>query len=103
MLEAEYLAALRVDPGHHMLDGAIFPRRIHRLENQQHRVAVGGVEKLLLRTELRNVLLQKLFVMRFRLVDGLYFRRPLLKIDLAALGHPIVFGMYFHCIPSGAA
>ena len=35
MFEAEYLAALRIDPGHHVLDGAVFSRRIHRLKNQQ--------------------------------------------------------------------
>ena len=40
MLEAEYLAALRIDAGHHVLDGAILSGRIHRLKNQQH--ARGG-------------------------------------------------------------
>ena len=50
MFEAEHLAALRVDPGHHVPDGAVFSRRIHRLEDQQDGMAVGRVEKLLLRT-----------------------------------------------------
>ena len=50
MFEAEHLAALRVDPGHHVLDGAVFSRRIHRLKDQQDGIAVGCVEKLLLRT-----------------------------------------------------
>ena len=50
MLEAEDLAALRVDPGHHMPDGTVFSGRIHRLKDQQDGVAIGCVEKLLLRT-----------------------------------------------------
>ena len=48
MLEAEHLAALRIDPGHHMLDGAVFSRRIHRLKDQQDGIAIGCVKKLLL-------------------------------------------------------
>ena len=56
MFEAEHLAALRIDAGHHVLDGAVLAGRIHRLKNQQHGIAVGGVEKLLQRAELRNVL-----------------------------------------------
>ena len=43
MFEAEDLAALGVDPGHHVSDGAVFSGRIHRLKNQQDRMAVGCV------------------------------------------------------------
>ena len=63
MFEAEHLATLRVDAGHHMLDGAVFSRRIHRLKDQQDGMAVGCVEKLLLRTELRNVFFQKFLIL----------------------------------------
>ena len=87
MLEAEYLAALRVDPGHDVLDGAVFSRRIHRLKDQQDGIAVGCVEKLLLRTQLRNVFFQKLLVLLFRLVDGIDLRRPLFEIDLVSFPH----------------
>ena len=58
MLEAEHLAALRIDPGHHVLDGAVFACRIHRLKDQQDGIAVGCVEKLLQRAQLRNMLSQ---------------------------------------------
>ena len=34
MFEAEHLATLGVDPRHHMSDGAVFSRRIHRLKDQ---------------------------------------------------------------------
>ena len=41
--EAEHLTALRIDPRHHMLDGAIFSSRIHCLKDEQRRIAVGRV------------------------------------------------------------
>jgi hypothetical protein len=49
MFETEYLAALRIDPGHHVPDGPIFSGGIHSLEDQQDGVAVGCVVKLLQR------------------------------------------------------
>jgi hypothetical protein len=52
MFEAEYLAPLRVDPGHHMLGGTVFSRRIHRLKDQQDGIAIRCVEKLLQRARL---------------------------------------------------
>ena len=45
MLEAEYLATLRVDPRHDMPDGAVLSGRIHGLKDQQDRVAIGGIMK----------------------------------------------------------
>ena len=62
MLEAEDLAALRIDARHHMPDRAVLARRIHRLKDQQHRVAVGCVMKLLQRAQLRDVLRQDLLI-----------------------------------------
>ena len=49
MLEAEHLAALRIDPGHDVADGAVLSRRVHGLEDQQQGVTVGGVQQVLLR------------------------------------------------------
>ena len=40
MLEAEDLAALRVDPGHHVADRSVLSRRIHRLKDQKDGIAV---------------------------------------------------------------
>ena len=48
MLEAEHLAALGIDPGHDVADGAVFSRRIHGLKDQQERITIGRVKKLLL-------------------------------------------------------
>ena len=85
MLEAEHLAALRIDPGHHVPDGAILSCRIHRLKDQQDGIAVGCVEKLLQRAQLRNVLFQQLLIVLLRLVHGLHVRRPLPEVDLVVL------------------
>ena len=65
MLEAEYLATLRINPRHHMLDGTIFSRRIHRLENQPNGIAIGRLKKLLLRAQLRNMRSPELAILLF--------------------------------------
>ncbi len=67
LLEAEYLAPLRVHARHHVLNSAVFARRVHRLKNQQHRVAVEGVEHLLQVFELLDVVL--LQILPFALVS----------------------------------
>ena len=59
MLEAEHLAALRIDPGHDMPDGAIFSRRIHRLKDQQDGIAVGCVMEMLQLTQSRDMFIQQ--------------------------------------------
>ena len=39
--------ALRIDAGHHVLDRAVLAGGVHRLQHDQHRPAVVGVERLL--------------------------------------------------------
>ena len=46
-LERHHLAALRIDAGHHMLDGAILASGVHRLEDEEHGPAVLRVEPVL--------------------------------------------------------
>ena len=46
-------------PGHHVLDRAVLARRIHRLEDQQHRIAVGRIQQLLRRAEARDMVGEK--------------------------------------------
>ena len=87
MFEAEYLTALRINPGHHVLDGAIFSCRIHRLKDQQDSISVGCVEKLLLRAQLCNVLSQKFVILLLRLVERPHVRGPLPEVDLVSLAH----------------
>ena len=47
LFETENLAALRIDPGHDVPDGPVLAGCVHPLKNQQQRIAVGGVVKLL--------------------------------------------------------
>ena len=91
MLEAEHLAALRIDTGHDVPDRAVLACRIHGLKHQQDGVAVGRVEKLLLGTEARDVVAQKLLILLLRFVDGVNDRRPLLEVDIIAFPHAEIF------------
>jgi hypothetical protein len=50
-------------------------------------MAVGCVEKLLQRAQLRNMLLQQFFVVLLRLVDGFDLRWPRLQIDLVSCAY----------------
>ena len=66
LLEAEYLAPLWVDSGHNMPDGAILAGRVHALKDDQERVTVGCVMKLLQRAELLHVLFKQLLILVLR-------------------------------------
>src|SRR5580698_8893793 len=55
MLEAEHLASLWIDPGHHMPDRTIFPGRVHRLKDQQDGVTVGCIMQPLQLAKLLDV------------------------------------------------
>ena len=66
MLEAEDLATLRIDPGHHVPDGTILSRRIHRLEDQQDSMTVGRIKELLQRAQPCDMLCQQFLVVLFR-------------------------------------
>jgi hypothetical protein len=63
VLEAKHLAALGVDAGHDVPDRAVLACRIHGLKHQQDGVAVGGIEKLLLGTEARDMVGQQLLIL----------------------------------------
>ena len=96
VLETGYLAPLRIDAGHHVPDHAVLARRIHRLKNQQQRMAVGCVQKLLLLAELINGLRQKLLVVSLRFVNGIDHGWPFVQIDLVVFANTEVFGVDFH-------
>jgi hypothetical protein len=52
LLERGDLAALRIDPGHHVLDGAVLAGSIERLEDDEQRVPLSCVEQFLRPREL---------------------------------------------------
>src|ERR1700733_15105476 len=99
MLEAEHLATLWIDPGHHVLDGAILSGRIHRLEDQQHGMAVRRVQELLQRTQLSYVLVEQLLIVLVRLVSARHLRRPLAQLDFGAFAHAKILWIDLHCHP----
>src|SRR5450432_519281 len=96
MLEAEHLAALRIDAGHYVFDRAVLARRIHRLEDQEQRVAVGSVEKLLMLAQLFDMTMQHRLIVVLGLVDGIDQRRPFLEIDLVAFCDTEILRTYLH-------
>ena len=54
-------------------------------------MAIGGIEKLLLRTEARYVVRQQLFVLLLRFVDRIDDRRPFLEVDVVTFPYAKVF------------
>ena len=96
MLVAEHLATLRIDAGHHVPDGAVLARRVHRLEDEQHGVAVGAVEQLLLIAQAPDVIGQHLVILVLRLVNRFHARRPFLQLDRVAFAHAEIVGIDFH-------
>jgi len=47
LFETENLAALRIDPGHDVPDGTVLAGSVHPLKDQQQRIAVGRIVKVL--------------------------------------------------------
>src|SRR5664279_2706696 len=70
LFETENLAALRIDPGHDVPDGAVLAGSVHPLKNQQQRIAVGGVVKPLQRAQRFDVFFQKFLILLLRLANG---------------------------------
>ena len=96
LFEACDVAALRVDAAHDVANGAIFTGGVHALEDQQERVAVGAVEKLLLIAERGDVFLEKCAIFLFGLVEGLDFCRELAEFDVGVWKYAKFFGVDLH-------
>ncbi len=84
LFETEDFAALRVNAGHYVPDGAILARRVHPLKHQQQGIAAGGVVEVLQRTQSRDVLVQEFLIALLCLAIGMHHRRPLSKFDLCS-------------------
>ena len=98
-LEAENLAALGIDAGHHMLDGAILARGIHPLKDNQKGIPVVGIKKPLLPAQLAGMLLQQSGILLLRPADGLHPRGPLLELHFFPGRNLEVLGIDFHMRP----
>ena len=100
LFEAKDLAALRIDPGHNVPNGAVLAAGIHPLKNQEQRIAVGSVVKVLQRAQLRNVFSQQFLILLLRLAKRLRNRRPLTELDLLPARTRKFFELIFIFIPS---
>src|SRR5438093_1085091 len=96
VLEAEHLAALGIDAGHHVLDDAVLAGRVHRLEDEQKGMPVGRVEQALQRAQLLNLLGEALPVLLLRRVIGLHARRPFLELELLVGADAEIVGVDLH-------
>jgi hypothetical protein len=101
VLEAEHLAALWVDARHHVLDRAVLARGVHGLEDQQHGVAVGGVEQLLQFAEVFDVLVQPLMHLLLRRAQRCGAGGPVRQVQSVALAHAELIDVDLHCGSSG--
>jgi hypothetical protein len=100
LLEAEYLAAFWIDPRHHVPDGTVLAGAVHALEDQQQRIAVGCVVKLLQRAQLFHVFLQEFLIPLLRFRIGIDNRRPFAEVDLFVCRHTVIFRIDGHSVPS---
>jgi hypothetical protein len=87
LLEREYLAALRIDARHDVLDRAVFAGRVHRLKDEQQGPAILGVEHVLLLRQQCNAALQDFcgFAL-FQLQAARVARIEILEPEALALG-----------------
>ncbi len=88
-LEGAHVAALRIDPGHDVLDRAVLARRVHALEDQQERPPVLGVERLLHVAQQLGASRQKLERVGLRLDPARVARIHVLEPELVALPHVV--------------
>src|SRR6185295_12350808 len=91
---------LRIDARHHMPDGAILAGRIHRLENQQHRIFVGGIKTLLQPVQPLDMIAQHLLVIILGLVNRLDPGGPLAQMHAFSFSHAEIIRMDFHAFVS---
>jgi hypothetical protein len=99
LLEWEYLAALRIDARHDVLDRAVLAGCVHRLENEQQRPGVLGVEHALLFREPLGPTLEEFG--RLALVElqaaGIA-RVEILQSETLALGDPERIDVLFDAV-----
>jgi len=77
-------------------DRAVFSCGVHRLEDKQHRVAVGRVEQALQFAQIMDIRGEQLFVFLFRAVEGLYICRPFFQPDLFIARNTKMLQINFH-------
>ena len=79
-----------------MLNGAVLARGIHRLKNQQQRIAAMGVEQILVLAQLLDVLGEQFLVMFIGLIHRLDLGGQFFETHLGAFVDPEFLGGNFH-------
>jgi hypothetical protein len=60
LLERAHIAALRIHAAHHVLDGAILPGCVHRLEHNEYGMRIAGPKQFLRLGQFQPIALQKI-------------------------------------------
>ena len=100
LLETENLAALRIDPGHDVPDGAVLAGGIHPLKDQQECITVRGIMEALQRAEGLHVFLHQFLELPLRLAKRLHRRRPLGHVYFIPSRYTEVLWIDFHVFHS---
>ena len=88
-----HIAALRIYALHDVLDHAVFPGRIHRLEDQQHGPAVLRVEPLLQLGQALDPFLQQILGLVFFDIEVVGVARiPVLEAEAVGIVDAIELG-----------
>lgn len=96
LLEAEDFAALGVDAGEDVFDGAVLACGVHGLEDQEEGVAVVGVEEVLEFVEFVDVAGEMFLVVLFAGVVGVDGGGPFFKFYVVCFFNAEVFDIDFH-------
>src|ERR1043165_3768319 len=96
VLEAEDLAALRIDAGHHVLDGTVLSCGIHSLKDDQESIAVVSIEQVLQLAQLLLVLGEELLVIIPGSVERFDTGRPVFHANGMVRSHPKRVAVQLH-------
>lgn len=96
LLEAEDLAAFRVDAGHDVPDSPVFSAGIHALKDQQERITVGRRVKALQCAQVLDMFGKEFVILFLRFADRFHVRRQVAEADFVAGLQTILFRLDAH-------
>jgi hypothetical protein len=98
LFEAEDFTSLWIDPGHDVPNGAIFAGSVHALEDEQERMAVGCIVKLLQCAEILHVFFKQFVIVLLRCGQCRSSRRPLAQVEFLVWRHMVGLRIDHHFI-----
>ena len=102
-LERIDLATLRIYAGHDVLDGAVFSRGVHGLQDQQDGPAILGIEFFLQPGETRDPALERFFRVLFGFHAERFPRIEILQAEMRSIRDPErlhIFAWFHDCAMS---